>query len=56
MPANTKDAQRNDINYLGGSAGLLAQSPADALPEEAPCAGDLETAKQFGQRVASFVK
>ncbi|AXY02832.1 flavodoxin family protein [Vibrio alfacsensis] len=56
LPANTKDAQRNDINYLGGFSGVLAQSPADASPDEAPCAGDLETAKQFGQRVASFVK
>lgn len=56
MPANTKAAKRDDINYLGSFSGLLAQSPADASPDEAPCLGDLQTAKLFGQRVASFVK
>ncbi|WP_228481357.1 flavodoxin family protein [Vibrio fluminensis] len=56
MPANTKAAQRDDVNYLGAFSGLLAQSPADASPEEAPCKGDLETARLFGQRVASFAK
>jgi NAD(P)H dehydrogenase (quinone) len=52
MPANSKAATRNDINYVGGFTGLLAQSPADATPDEAPLPGDLETAKLFGQRVA----
>ncbi|WP_232061032.1 flavodoxin family protein [Vibrio taketomensis] len=56
MPANTKAAQRDDVNYLGGFSGLLSQSPADASPDEAPGVGDLETAKIFGERVASFVK
>lgn len=55
MPSNTKTAQRDDINYLGGYSGLLAQSPSDASPDEAPCKGDLETAKVFGQHVASLV-
>jgi NAD(P)H dehydrogenase (quinone) len=53
MPANTKAATRNDPNYVGGFTGLLTQSPADASPEEAPPPGDLETAKQFGARVAA---
>lgn len=53
MPANTKAATRNDVNFVGGSTGLLAQSPADATPEEAPPAGDLETARAFGVRVAA---
>ncbi|TDN67887.1 flavodoxin family protein [Paraburkholderia sp. BL10I2N1] len=53
MPANTKAATRNDLNYVGGFTGLLAQSPADASPEEAPPQGDLDTAKVFGARVAA---
>ena len=52
MPSNTKAATRNDLNFVGGFTGLLAQSPADASPDEAPPAGDLETAKVFGARVA----
>jgi NAD(P)H dehydrogenase (quinone) len=53
MPSNTKAATRNDLNFVGGSTGLLAQSPADASPDEAPLPGDLETAKVFGARVAA---
>ena len=53
MPSNTKAATRNDLNFVGGFTGLLAQSPADASPEEAPPPGDLETAKVFGARVAA---
>ena len=51
MPSNSKAAQRNDINYVGSSAGAMAQSPSDASPAEM-VQGDLETAKLFGQRVA----
>lgn len=53
LPANTKAVTRNDVNFVGGFTGLLAQSPADATPEEAPPAGDLETARAFGVRVAA---
>ncbi|GGD87878.1 flavodoxin family protein [Caballeronia grimmiae] len=53
MPSNTKAAMRNDLNFVGGFTGLLAQSPADASPEEAPPVGDLETAKAFGARIAA---
>lgn len=56
MPSNTKDAQRDDINYLGSYAGLMAQSPADAGADEAPSAGDIATAKAFGARVATAVR
>ncbi|MBK7814712.1 MAG: NAD(P)H-dependent oxidoreductase [Rhodocyclaceae bacterium] len=52
LPANTKAAQRNDINYLGSFSGAMAQSPSDASPDEMP-PGDLETAKLFGKRVAA---
>lgn len=56
LPSNSKAAVRNDINFLGGSVGLLAQSPSDSSPEEGPLAGDLDTAKGFGQRFAQQVK
>jgi len=53
MPSNSKAAQRTDINNLGGSVGLLVQSPADASVDEIP-QGDLDTAKQYGARVAAI--
>jgi NAD(P)H dehydrogenase (quinone) len=53
MPANSKAATRNDINFLGGFSGLLSQSPADGSPDDGPLPGDLETAKLFGARVAA---
>lgn len=52
VPANTKAATRNDVNWLGSFAGAMAQSPADASAEEGPFPGDLETARLFGLRVA----
>jgi len=51
LPSNTKAAQRNDVNVLGSFAGAMAQTPADASVDEMP-AGDLETARLFGRRVA----
>ncbi|MEN9844077.1 MAG: p-benzoquinone reductase [Pseudomonadota bacterium] len=51
MPSNQKSAQRNDINYLGSYSGAIAQSPSDAGAQDM-FAGDLETARLFGQRVA----
>jgi multimeric flavodoxin WrbA len=52
LPANSKAATRGDINNLGSSIGAMAQSPSDAGVDEM-FAGDLETAKQFGQRIAA---
>jgi len=54
LPASSKTATRNDINYLASFSGLMAQSPSDASPEEGPLPGDLETAKLFGKRVAEM--
>ena len=52
MPSNTRAAQRNDINYLVSYSGAIAQSPSDAgAGDMAP--GDLETARLFGERVAT---
>ncbi len=56
MPANSKAAERNNVNYLAGFSGLLAQSPSDSSPDEGPLPGDLETAKVFGVRFAEQVK
>ena len=56
MPSNSTAAQRNDINFIGSSSGLMTQSPSDSSPEEGPLPGDLETAKLFGQRIATVAK
>ncbi len=56
LPANAKASTRDDINYIGSFAGLMAQSPSDAGPDEAPPAGDIATAKEFGRRIASLTK
>jgi len=54
MPATTKMAQRNDLNYIASFAGLMAQSPSDASIDEGPLPGDLATAKKFGERISSI--
>ncbi len=51
LPSNSKAAQRNDTNYLGAYSGAMAQSPSDAGASEM-FPGDLETARNFGRRVA----
>lgn len=53
LPSNTKAAARTDLNNLGGSVGLLVQSPSDASVEEIP-QGDLDTAKSYGKRIADI--
>ncbi|EPF91861.1 FMN reductase [Acinetobacter gyllenbergii] len=55
LPANTKAAKREDVNNLGGSVGLLVQSPSDASTDEIPT-GDLETAKLYAKRVKAIVE
>lgn len=51
MPNNSKAAQRDDLNHLGSYSGAMAQSPSDAGAGDM-FAGDLETARALGQRVA----
>lgn len=53
LPANTSTSTREDINNLGGSAGVLVQAPTDAGSEAIP-KGDLNTAKAYGERVAKL--
>jgi multimeric flavodoxin WrbA len=51
MPSNTKAARRDDVNFLVSYSGAIAQSPSDGGAGDMS-AGDLETARLFGQRVA----
>ena len=51
MPSNTRGAKRDDVNYLVSYGGAIAQSTFDA-GADAMAAGDLETARLFGERVA----
>ncbi|MDG6094351.1 flavodoxin family protein [Acetobacter sp. AN02] len=51
LPSNTKAATSADVNQLGGSVGLLVQSPSDASVDEIP-EGGLKTAVEFGRRIA----
>jgi NAD(P)H dehydrogenase (quinone) len=55
-PSNTKAHGPQDANWTAGSVGLMAIAPSDASPEEAPRAGDLETARHYGARVAAYAK
>jgi len=51
--SNTKASRRDDINRMGSFLGPMAQTPADAAPEEMS-SGDLETARLYGVRVAGI--
>ena len=55
MPSNTRAATRDDVNYLVSYSGAIAQSPSDA-GADAMSAGDLETARLFGERVAQVTQ
>ncbi len=55
MPSNSKAATRNDVNWMGAASGAMATTPSDAsVAEMLP--GDLETARQFGARVAEVAR
>lgn len=56
MPSNKSTSTRNDINYLGGMSGALAQSPSDVGPDAGPLPGDLESARLYGERIAQVTK
>ncbi|MFK3737571.1 flavodoxin family protein [Massilia sp. TN1-12] len=51
--SNTKASRRDDINRMGSFLGAMAQTPADAAPEEMS-SGDLDTARIYGRRVAEI--
>jgi NAD(P)H dehydrogenase (quinone) len=50
MPANSKAATRDDINYVASFAGLMTATPSDASADEM-VPGDLATARAFGKRI-----
>ena len=54
LPANSKAATRADINNLGSYAGLMTATLSDASVDEM-VAGDIATARQFGERLAATV-
>jgi NAD(P)H dehydrogenase (quinone) len=49
---NAKHHTRDDLNNLGGYAGLMTATPSDASPEEM-VPGDIATAVAFGKRIAA---
>jgi multimeric flavodoxin WrbA len=53
MPSQMKASRRDDVNYLVSYAGAVSQSPADGGVADMS-AGDLETARLFGARVAEI--
>lgn len=55
MPANSKAAKRDDVNHLGSSSGAMMQTHSDAGVDEIN-AGDLETARLYGERIAQITK
>ena len=55
MPSNSKSATRDDINYVASSSGLRTTTPSDASADEM-VAGDIATARQFGERILEATK
>lgn len=53
LPANSKAAHRDDINYVGSFAGAMMTTPSDASVDEV-VQGDLDTAKKYGERIAQI--
>ncbi|HSX93657.1 MAG TPA: flavodoxin family protein [Hydrogenophaga sp.] len=55
LPANAKASVRDDVNYLASFSGLMAATPSDASADEL-VAGDLRTARLFGERIREVVQ
>ena len=54
--SGTEIPTHDDINRIGSWVGLMTQANSKAPADIAPPAGDLETAKRFGARIAATVK
>ena len=54
-PANTKASKRDDPNRMGSYLAPMAQTDADAAPDEMS-EGDLTTARNYGIRVAHIAR
>ena len=52
---NAKANTRDDLNNLGGYAGLITATPSDASTDEM-VPGDLATARVFGERVKATLR
>jgi len=50
----TKVASIDDINRIGSFSGLMTQANQKSGPDIMPPAGDLETARRFGKRIAEI--
>jgi NAD(P)H dehydrogenase (quinone) len=55
MPSNTKAHTREAVNYVASFSGLMTSTPSDASVDEMN-AGDIATAKKFGERIADVAK
>lgn len=53
--ANTLNATRDDVNYLGAFSGLVSQVAIDAPLETGLPEGDLRTARHFGRRYGTVL-
>jgi NAD(P)H dehydrogenase (quinone) len=53
---NNSKGSTDDINRLGASLGVMAQSNVDEGPDVAPLQSDLQTAKLLGVRVAECAR
>lgn len=53
-PSNSLAANNTNVNYGGGSVGLMGIAPSDSSPDQAPFSGDIETAKLYGARIAQL--
>ena len=54
-PSNVKASRRDDVNRMGSYIAPMAQSDADAAPDEMSV-GDLETARLYGARISSVAR
>ena len=54
MLDGTHLASIDDVNRIGSYSGLMTQSNHKSGPDIAPPAGDIETAKRFGKRIAEI--
>lgn len=53
LPPTNKPGQADELNRLGSTLGVMAQSD-DAPAEVTPPNGDLETARIYGKRIAKY--
>jgi NAD(P)H dehydrogenase (quinone) len=55
VPPSQKPGAPDTVNRLGSSIGVMAQAE-NVPPDQSPPAGDLETARLYGVRIAEYAK